>query len=392
MKAVIWRGVGDVAVQEVSDPRIEAPTDAVIRLTRSAICGTDLHFYRGTVEGMVPGTVLGHEGVGIVEEVGKEVRNLRRGDRVVIPSTIACGSCSYCRAGYYSQCDTANPNGPLAGTAYFGGPQKSGPFNGMQAEAVRVPFANVGPVKLPESVSDDDAIVLSDIGPTGYFGAKLAEIDEGKTVAVFGCGPVGQIAITSAFLLGAGRVLAVDCVQDRLALASAQGAEAIDFSKEDPVQTIRDLTKGIGVDAVIDAVGIDAERMHDGKRERAGAQSLQWGVDAVAKAGTVAIIGVYPEKAAQFPIGEAMNKNLTVRSGNCNHRRYLWEMVRKVKNHSLDLHRLVSRTETTAYAPEAYKQFDEHKEGWIKVALDPRAHREERREVKKERGVSEVPS
>src|SRR4051812_17619894 len=166
MKAVVFHAVGDIRLEDVPDPRIEAPTDAIVRLTASAICGTDLHFIRGTATGMKPGTILGHEGVGVVEEVGKSVRNLRAGDRVVIPSTIACGNCVYCRHGYYAQCDVANPRGPTSGTAFFGGPEKSGPFHGLQAELARVPFANVGPVKIPDELSDDEAIVLSDILPT----------------------------------------------------------------------------------------------------------------------------------------------------------------------------------------------------------------------------------
>lgn len=219
MKAIVWHGVGDIRLDEVPEPRIIDPTDAIVRLTASAICGTDLHMIRGTVSEMQPGTILGHEGVGIIEELGDDVRNFSVGDRVVIPSSIACGTCAYCRQGCYAQCDRANPNGKHAGTAFFGGPASSGPFHGLQAEKARVPFANVGLVKLPEDVTDEQAILLSDIFPTGYFGAELAEITPGDTVAVFGCGPVGLFAIVSAKLLGAGRVLAIDHVPGRLAKA-----------------------------------------------------------------------------------------------------------------------------------------------------------------------------
>src|SRR5207237_4869805 len=187
--------VGDVRLEDVNEPKIKEPTDAIVRLTASAICGTDLHMIRGTMPGMIPGTILGHEGVGVVEEVGRAVRNFKPGDRVVMPSTIGCGNCSYCRAGYYSQCDNANPNGPAAGTAFFGGPEQSGPFNGLEAEKAVVPFANINLVKLPEEVEDDDAILLSDIFPTGYMGGENAEIKPGNSVAVFGCGPVGQFTI-----------------------------------------------------------------------------------------------------------------------------------------------------------------------------------------------------
>jgi threonine dehydrogenase-like Zn-dependent dehydrogenase len=223
MKAVVFYDVGDIRLDDVEDPGIQEPTDAIVRLTSSAICGTDLHMVRGTMAGMVPGTILGHEGVGVVEEVGPQVRNLNVGDRVVIPSVVGCGYCMFCRRGFYAQCDNANPNGPQAGTAFFGGPQPTGPIDGLQAEYARIPYANVGPVKLPEHVTDQQAILISDIWPTGYFGADLAEIEDGDTVAVFGCGPVGLFSIVSAYMMNAGRVLAVDREPSRLEMARAQG-------------------------------------------------------------------------------------------------------------------------------------------------------------------------
>jgi threonine dehydrogenase-like Zn-dependent dehydrogenase len=353
---------------------------------------------------MKPGTILGHEGVGVVEEIGPQVRNLRVGDRVVIPSTIACGACSYCRAGYYAQCDRANPNGPHAGTAFFGGPQDSGPFDGLQAERARIPFANVGLVKLPDEVIDDQAILLSDIFPTGYFGADIAEIDPGDTVAVFGCGPVGQFTIASARILGAGRIFAVDTVPSRLEMARAQGAEVIDFNADDPVATIRELTGGIGADRVIDAVGVDAEHPHRGPAAKqakqqekqfeeelqqiapeqnpqgdnwhpgdAPSQVLTWAVDAVAKAGTLAIIGVYPETARSFPIGKAMNKNLTLQMGNCNHRKYAPMLVDMVRSGVIDPTNVLTQIAPLSSAIEAYKAFDQRQPGWIKVELQPAA-------------------
>lgn len=401
MKAVVFHGVGDIRLDDVAEPKLEDPFDAIVRLTASAICGTDLHILRGTLSGMQSGTILGHEGVGVVEEVGKSVRNLRPGDRVVIPSTIACGWCSYCRAGYFAQCDTANPNGPLAGSAFYGGPAASGPFDGLQAERARIPFAHANLVKLPDVVTDDQAILLSDIFPTGYFGAESAEIEPGDTVCVFGCGPVGQFAIASALHLGAGRVLAVDRIASRLDAARAQGAEAIDYSVEDPVQVVRDLTGGIGPDRVIDAVGIDAERPHHGpaakttdakaqvsKFEREVAevareqsqtwrpgdgpsQVLRWAVDVVAKAGTVSIIGVYPDSAEAFPIGKAVNKNLTLQGGNCNHRRYVPRLVELVAGGVFDPARLVTQREPLAHVLDAYASFDRRDEGWLKVELLP---------------------
>jgi threonine dehydrogenase-like Zn-dependent dehydrogenase len=260
MKAVVYHDVGDIRLDDVPEPKIQDPNDALVRLTGPAICGTDLHMVRGTMPGMEPGTVLGHEGVGIVEDVGSNVRNFDEGDRVVISSTIACGYCSYCRAGYFSQCDNANPNGPHAGTCFFGGPKTTGSIDGMQAEMVRVPFANVGMVKIPDSVTDEQALMLSDIFPTGYFGADLARIHPGHTVSVFGCGPVGQFAIISALLMGAGRVLAVDCIDSRLQKARENGAETINFEEENVVDTIMELTGGIGTDRAIDAYRMFAEK------------------------------------------------------------------------------------------------------------------------------------
>lgn len=391
MKALVFHGIGDIRVDEVDEPRIEEPTDAIVRLTSSAICGTDLHFIRGTMAGMEPGTILGHEGVGVVEQLGNDVRNLEIGDRVVIPSTIGCGSCSYCRAGYYAQCDTANPNGSDAGTAFYGGPQPTGPFHGLQAEKARIPFANVGLVKLPDEVSDDQALLLSDIWPTGWFGARLADVSPGDTVAVWGCGPVGQFAILSARLQGAGRVIAVDSKPDRLEAARRQGAETVDFSSEDPVETVKRLTGGIGVDRAIDAVGVDAEgpqdqpevvdanapdRLRSGDQWQAGnapGQALEWAVAALAKAGTLAIIGVYPPTMSSFPIGAAMNKNLTLKMGNCNHRRYIPELLELVRTGAVDPAAILTEHEPLVSAVEAYEQFDRRQPGWLKVELQPAA-------------------
>lgn len=408
MKAVVFHGIGDIRLDDAPEPRLEAPTDAIVRLTASAICGTDLHMVRGTLPGMKPGTILGHEGVGIVEAIGADVRNLEVGDRVVIPSTIACGACVYCRAGYTAQCDIANPNGPRAGTAFFGGPAASGPFHGLQAELARVPFANVGLVKLPDEVSDDQAIMLSDIFPTAYFGAKLAEIDHGDTVAVFGCGPVGLFAIVSARLLGAGRVFAVDAIPSRLAAARALGAEVVNFDEEHPVDTLRRLTNGIGVDRAIDAVGIDANTAHRGpaiptpaqrdelqrelgvvapQQHAAGdnwhpgdgpSQALTWAVEAVAKAGTLGIIGVYPETARSFPIGTAMNKNLALNMGNCHHRKYIPRLVDLVASGLVDPAEVLSQREPIVSAIEAYRAFDRRQSGWLKVELRPMEEEEER--------------
>lgn len=402
MKAVVFQGVGDIRLDDVPDPKLQQRNDAIVRLTASAICGTDLHFVRGTVSGMRPGTVLGHEGVGIVEEVGPDVRNLRKGDRVVICSTIGCGYCSYCRDGYFAQCDHANPHGPQAGTSFFGGPEETGPINGLQAQFARIPYANVTCVRVPDAVSDDQAILVSDIFPTGYFGADLAQIEPGHIVAVFGCGPVGQFTIASAKLMGAGRVIAVDTLPDRLAMARDQQAEVIDFNAEDPVDAIQRMTGGIGADRVIDAVGVDAvspksgpalqqakqdksdeqrqlkqnapEQNPQGPNWRPGDapnQVLEWAVKAVAKAGRISIIGVYPQTQKSFPIGAAMNKNLGIDMGNCNHRKYVPHLLDLVQNGTIIPEHILTKQEPLMNVLDAYKAFDTRQPGWLKVELDP---------------------
>jgi len=401
MKAVVFHGIGDIRLEEVRDLKIIDPTDAIVALTASAICGTDLHMIRGTVSGMKKGTILGHEGVGIIEDIGKDVRNFSPGDRVVIPSTIGCGNCSYCREGYFSQCDHANPKG--TGTAFFGGPETSGSFNGLQAEKARIPYANIGLVKLPDEVSDDQAILLSDIVPTAYMAAKNAQIKPGNTVAVFGLGPVGQFCVACAKLFDAGRVIAVDTIASRLEMARAQGAEVIDFNQEDPVEAIKNLTNGIGVDRLIDAVGVDANRPHSGPAAKTAAKKhakekdkvapdakpkdgswepgdapsyvLSSAVQAVAKAGTISIIGVYGE-VDSFPIGEAMEKNLTLMMGNCNHRRYIPHLVRLVRSGVLDPAEILTQREPMVSAIDAYMAFDKRQPGWIKVKLEPSAAEE----------------
>jgi threonine dehydrogenase-like Zn-dependent dehydrogenase len=391
-------------LEQVADPKIQDPKDAIVKLTRNAICGTDLHIVRGTLSGMVPGTILGHEGVGIIEEVGSEVRNYRPGDRVVIPSTIACGYCAYCRAGYNAQCDNANPNGKGAGTCFFGGPKQTGPIQGLQAEYARIPFAASTLVALPQEISDEQAIPVSDIFPTGYFAADEAEVTPGDTVAVFGCGPVGLFAIASAGLLGARRIFAIDRETDRLNVARSLGAEGINFDEDDPVQTLKELTGGIGPDRVIDAVGVDAVRPRSspaaGKsallrdqfdRESqeispeknpqgenwvpgdAPSQVLMWAVECVAKAGTVCLTGVYPESAKTYPVGKAMNKNITVKGGNCNHLRYVAKLLETVRSGAINPAHVLTQHEPLTDVIDAYRQFDARRAGWVKVELRPAA-------------------
>ena len=399
MKAVVWHGIGDIRLDEVEKPTIQDPNDAIVRITRSAICGTDLHFVRGTMAPMQEGTILGHEAVGVVEQVGDAVRGFSPGDRVVINSTVSCGSCRYCRAGHTAQCDKANVNGPDAGTAFFGGPTSTGPIDGLQAEYVRVPWARNSLHPLPDTVSDDQAILLSDIYPTGWFGAELAGVRRGDVVAVLGAGIVGQFAIASAFQQGASRVIAIDGLEDRLAQALAQNAEVVDFNREDPVQAVKDLTDGIGVDAVIDAVGVDAQHPSSGPaapsaEEKSGfeqevaqvapdaaprgdlwvpgdapSQAARWAVEIVAKYGRIGVIGVYAPTVETYPIGAAMLKNLTIRMGNCDHHSVTPPLIERVAAGLFDPTALITEREPVGDAIAAYEAFDRREPGWLKVEL-----------------------
>lgn len=396
MKAVVFRGIGQIRLEEVPEPKIQDQNDAIVRITSSAICGTDLHFIRGTVTGMREGQIIGHEAVGIVEEVGAEVRNFTKGDRVIVPSTLGCGSCNYCRAGFYTQCDRINPAGKLAGTVFFGGPKSNGGLDGLQAEYARVPYAAVNLVKLPEEIPDDQAIMMSDILPTSWQAAEMADIHPGDAVAIFGCGPVGMMAVACAQHFGAGRVFAIDQVPSRLAEARSHGAEVINFAKENPVEVLRELTQGSGPDRVIDAVGVDATSAHAGDQQKqqfasqmktiapdaakaeddwwiggAPAQAAEWAVASVAKAGTLSIIGVYPPQLKAFPIGEVMNKNLTLRTGNCNHRKYLPRLIELVRSGVFRPEQFFTQRVGLASAIDAYHHFDQHEAGWLKVKLEP---------------------
>ena len=401
MKAVVWHGVGDIRLDDVEQPTITDPNDAIVRVTRSAICGTDLHFVRGTMAPMAEGTILGHEAVGIVTAVGDDVRGFSAGDRVVINSTVSCGTCRYCRQGQTAQCDVANPNGPDAGTCFFGGPASTGPVNGLQAEQVRVPFAQNTMHRLPDTVSDEQAILLSDIFPTGWFGAELAGVTRGDVVAVFGAGVVGQFAIASAFKQGASRVIVVDREETRLAQALAQNAEIVNFDEEDPVETIKRLTGGAGVDAVIDAVGVDAQHASHGPAApdpdtaaefaaeveqvapdanpqgdqwvpgNAPTQALRWAVEVVAKYGRIGVIGVYSPTVTSFPFGEAMLKNLTIRMGNCDHHSVTPPLIDLVASGQFDPTAFITEHEGIGSAIEAYEAFDRREPGWTKVEVVP---------------------
>ncbi|MFS0867060.1 alcohol dehydrogenase catalytic domain-containing protein [Microbacterium sp. 179-B 1A2 NHS] len=399
MKAVVFHAIGDIRLDEVPEPTIQDEHDAIVRITRSAICGTDLHFVRGTMAGMRPGTILGHEAVGVVTDVGSAVRGFAPGDRVVVNSTMSCGACAPCRDGHTAQCDVANPNGPQAGTSFFGGPETTGPIDGLQAEFARIPWAQNSMHHLPDTVSDDQAILLSDVFPTGWFGAELAGVTRGDIVVVLGAGIVGQFAVASAFAQGAGRVIVVDGIPDRLAQARKLGAETVDFNAEDPVQTVMMLTNEIGADAVIDAVGVDAERPKRGPAAVSGdegesfdgevastapdadpkgdlwrpgdgpTQAARWAVEMVRKHGRIGIIGVYPPTVEVYPIGVAMNKNLSIRMGNCNHHSVTPPLIDLVASGQFDPIALITEQEPVGSAIESYEAFDRREFGWIKVEL-----------------------
>lgn len=358
-------------VEDVPKPSIQSPEDAILKVTLTSICGTDLHPYRGTMPGVQDGTILGHEFVGVVEEIGDKVRNLRPGDRVLVPSTIACGYCAFCTRGLYAQCE--NANSITHSTAFYGGPKSAGGYQGGQAEYVRVPFATVGPVKIPNGTADEMAIPLTDILPTGYFGAALADVGPGDAVAVFGAGPVGLMAMESARLMDAGRIFAVDNVPGRLNVAARQGFEAVNFNDGDPVRQIMDLTGGNGVDAAVDAVGMDAHcsvGRHTGGDHEDTTLALRWAVGALKKAGTFGVVGLYPSKVNEFPMGDILNKNLTLRAGNCNHRKYIPQLLRLIQDGTLDPSFVITDTMPLDRAPEAYDKFDREQSQHVKIVLE----------------------
>ncbi|MDR3646687.1 MAG: glutathione-dependent formaldehyde dehydrogenase [Candidatus Babeliales bacterium] len=402
MKALVFRGIGNISLEEVKDPVIQDEKDVIVKITVSAICGTDLHLIRGTVQNMKTDTILGHEGVGIVEEVGSNVQKFKVGDRVIIPSTIGCGHCKYCKQEIYSQCDNANPNGKEAGTVYFGGPKESGPLNGMQAEKVLVPFADANLIKIPNDITDEQVILLSDILPTAYMAVENADIQPDDTVAVFGCGPVGQLVIECLKKYKHKKIFAIDRIKCRLEMAQKNGATIINFDEVDPVKELKNLTNGDGPTKVIDAVGIDAQQPQHGgiinyfknyslkkqfsqevadvaphRNEDYGnwvpgdgpSQVLQWAVDVVSKNGIISIIGVYVPALRFFPIGKAMGKNLTIRMGDCNHHKYIPKLIQWVQSGEFDSKKFVTQKLPFEMIVDAYKHFDKREDKWIKVIL-----------------------
>jgi threonine dehydrogenase-like Zn-dependent dehydrogenase len=390
MKALCWMGKGKVEVHSVADPILLNPHDALIKVTRTAICGSDLHLYDGFIPTMEEGDILGHEFMGVVEETSKEVSNLRRGDRVVVPFTIACGSCEFCRKKLWSACDNTNPNAHLMEAAYgysgsglFGYSHMMGGYAGGQAQYVRVPFANVGPLKIESDLPDEKVLFLSDIFPTGYMAAENAQIQQNDTVAVWGCGPVGQFAIASAFLLGAARVIAIDRFQERLALARSIGAVTVDYSGEDVsvLTALKDLTGGIGPDACIDAVGLEAhstelQGVYDVVRtalllEQDRPSVLRQAIQAVRKGGTVSIPGVYGGLLDKVPFGAAFSKGITMKMGQTNMHNYMKPLLARIEKKEIDPSYIISHRIRLDDAPDLYKIWRDKKDKVTKIVIDP---------------------
>jgi threonine dehydrogenase-like Zn-dependent dehydrogenase len=379
MRALAYEAPYRVRVREKPDPAIEHPDDVVLRVTRAAICGSDLHLFHGFVPDTRVGTTFGHEFTGIIEERGPGVRSLRRGDRVVVPFNVSCGSCFYCRRGLTADCESSNPSNELA-CGVFGYSHTTGGYDGGQAEYVRVPFADFGPMKIPDDLDEDDVLLLSDVLPTGYQAAEMGGVIEGDTVAVFGCGPVGLAAARSAWLFGAGRVIAIDRVEARLRMAERwAGAETIDLrTTDDPVLALKEETRGRGPDVCIDAVGLEAsgsafQTLVGRKLKLApgSAVALSWAIHAVRKDGTVAIVGVYGPPANLVPIGVAMNKGLTLRMAQASVKRYMPRLLEHVRSGRLDPRGLVTHRFPLEHAPKAYELFDRKEDGCIKCVLLP---------------------
>jgi len=390
MKALCWYGKEDVRVETVPDPKILDARDAIVRITATAICGSDLHLYDGYMPTMEQGDVLGHEPMGEVVEVGSAITTLRPGDRVVVPFTISCGTCFFCQQGLFALCDTSNPNAEVARKAMghspaglFGYSHMLGGFAGGQAEYLRVPFADVGPLKIPSGLRDEQVLFLSDIFPTGYMAAENAEIAPGDTVAVWGCGPVGQLTIQSAWMLGAGRVMAIDRVPERLHMAATHGkAEPINCAQEDVYDRLMEMTSGRGPDRCIDAVGAEAHAggSFDAVLDKVKAavalgtdrpHVLREAILCCRKGGTLSIPGVYIGFLDKIPFGAAMNKGLTMKMGQTHVPRYHQRLLPMIEAGAIDPSFVITHRLTLDDGPDAYKTFREKQDGCIKVVMTP---------------------
>jgi threonine dehydrogenase-like Zn-dependent dehydrogenase len=390
MRALCWHGTSDVRVDTVPDPVIADPGDVIIRVTSTAICGSDLHLYDGFMATMQEGDVLGHEPMGVVEEVGKGVTRLKKGDRIVVPFTICCGSCWFCQRQLYSLCDNSNPNAEMARKAMgqspaglFGYSHMLGGFAGGQAQYLRVPFADVAPIKIESDLPDEKVLFLSDIFPTGYMAAENAEIEPGDTVAVWGCGPVGQFTIQSAWMFKAGRVIAIDRVPERLRMAERHGkAETINFTETSVYDRLMEMTRGRGPDRCIDAVGAEAHAagslgaVYDKVKsaimmETERPHVLREAIMCCRKGGTLSIPGVYIGFSDKVPMGALMNKALTVKTGQTHVPRYHHQLLKRIEAGEIDPSFVVTHRPPLEEAPAMYKKFRDKQDGCIKVVLKP---------------------
>lgn len=388
MKAVCWNGKKDIRVENVPDPKILNPHDAIVRISSTAICGSDLHLYDGIIPGMEAGDIIGHEFMGEVIETGKEVRSTRIGDRVIVPFCIACGQCYFCQHGETAYCDNSNPNYVLpeklygfSPGGYYGYSHMFGGYAGGQAEYVRVSFADANCFKMPEGTKDEHLLFLTDIFPTGYQAAENGNIQPGDIVAVWGCGPVGQFTIRSAFMLGAARVIAIDRVPERLEMARIGGAEVLNFEGADVIQALKEMTAGRGPDVCIDAVGLEAHGTSlDALMDRAGfmlkfnrdmAHVLRQTIQACRKGGTVSIPSVYGAFVNAFPMGAAFGKGLNLKMGQTNVHKYVNPLLERIQREEIDPAFVITHTFNLDQAPEAYKIFQGREDGCIKVVLKP---------------------
>jgi threonine dehydrogenase-like Zn-dependent dehydrogenase len=387
MKATCWMGRKKVEVRDVPDPKILNKQDAIVRVTSTAICGSDLHLYNGFIPFMEPGDILGHEFMGEVMEVGSSVKNLKVGDRVVVPFPIACGVCEACKNEMYSVCENTNPNGWMAEKMFghatcgiFGYSHLTGGFAGGQAEYARVPFADVGPVKIENGFTDEQVLFLSDIFPTGYMGAEMCDIKPGDTIAVWGCGPVGQFAIASAFLLGAERVIAIDRFPYRLDMARKQGAEVINYEQVDSViETLNDMTGNRGPDKCIDAVGMEAHApgvkyLYDKAKQATRMEvdrpiALREAIMSCRNGGTVSVIGVYGGFIDKFPAGAMMNRSIRIMTGQCHVQRYTKKLLGLIADGKIDPSFVITHTMRLQDAPRAYDMFMNKEDNCEKVVL-----------------------
>jgi threonine dehydrogenase-like Zn-dependent dehydrogenase len=388
MRAVCWNGRQDVRVETVPDPKILNPRDAIIKVTSTAICGSDLHLYDGYIPTMMAGDVLGHEFMGEVVELGSAVNNLAKGDRVVVPFTIACGNCFFCKKQMFGICDNSNPNNHILEKAYgfgasgiFGYSHMLGGYAGGQAEYVRVPYADVGPIKIPDGLADEKVLFLTDIFPTAYMAVENCNVQPGDTIAIWGAGPVGQFAVKSAFLLGASKVISIDDVPERLRLAEQSGAVAIDMSDTKVFDKLLEHTGGRGPDGCVDCVGMEAHGATlDAVVDKVKAamflatdrpHALRQAIDCCRKGGTVSAPGVYGGFLDKFPFGAAFNKGLTFKMGQTHMQKYLRPLLERVQRNEIDLSFLITHRGQLDDAPGFYRTFHDHADHCIKCVMKP---------------------